>query len=101
MTESKRILIVEDEVKIADTLKLGLSENGYLVDLAYDGKAGIKLFETHSYNLVVLDINVPGINGYQLCKIMRSNNAQVPIIMLTALSSLDHKLEGSDAGAAD
>ena len=101
MTESKRILIVEDEVKIADTLKLGLSENGYLVDLAYDGKAGIKLFETHSYNLVVLDINVPGINGYQLCKIMRSNNAQVPIIMLTALSSLDHKIEGYDAGADD
>jgi DNA-binding response OmpR family regulator len=101
MTESKRILIVEDEVKIADTLKLGLSENGYLVDLAYDGKAGIKLFETHGYNLVVLDINVPGINGYQLCKIIRSNNSQVPIIMLTALSSLDHKLEGYDAGADD
>ncbi|HZG26207.1 MAG TPA: response regulator transcription factor [Chitinophagaceae bacterium] len=101
MTESKRILIIEDKVKIADTLKLGLSENGYLVDLAYDGKAGIKLFETHGYNLVVLDINVPGINGYQLCKIIRSNNSQVPIIMLTALSSLDHKLEGYDAGADD
>ncbi|MEJ7913131.1 MAG: response regulator transcription factor, partial [Chitinophagaceae bacterium] len=101
MTQGKRILIVEDEVKIADTLKLGLSENGYLVDVAYDGKAGIKLFETHSYNLVILDINIPGINGYQLCKIMRSNNSQVPIIMLTALSSLDHKVEGYDAGADD
>jgi two-component system copper resistance phosphate regulon response regulator CusR len=101
MTQDKRILIVEDEVKIADTLKLGLSENGYWVDLAYDGKTGMKLFETNGYSLVVLDINVPGINGYQLCKIMRSNNSQVPIIMLTALSSLDHKLEGYDAGADD
>lgn len=95
------ILIVEDEQKIADTLKLGLSENGYRVDVAYDGLIGLKLFESYSFSLVVLDINLPGLNGYDLCRKMRTLNAQVPIIMLTALSSLDDKIEGYDSGADD
>jgi DNA-binding response OmpR family regulator len=99
--EAPNILIVEDEQKIADTLKLGLSENGYRVDVAYDGQIGLKLFETYAFNLVVLDINLPGLNGYELCKKMRTKNAQVPIIMLTALSSLDDKIEGYDSGADD
>ena len=99
--EAPNILIVEDEQKIADTLKLGLSENGYRVDVAYDGQIGLKLFETYAFNLVVLDINLPGLNGYELCKKIRTKNAQVPIIMLTALSSLDDKIEGYDSGADD
>lgn len=99
--EERKILIVEDEQKIADTLKLGLSENGYSVEVAYDGSIGLKLFEAFSFNLVVLDINLPGINGYELCKIMRARDAQVPIVMLTALSSLNDKIEGYDAGADD
>ena len=99
--EERRILLVEDEVKIADTLKLGLSENGYCVDVAYDGNIGLKLFETHKFDLVVLDINLPGMNGYELCKIIRYRNSQIPVIMLTALSSLNDKIEGYDAGADD
>ncbi|MCY7420340.1 MAG: response regulator transcription factor [Chitinophagaceae bacterium] len=99
--EERRILVVEDEPKIADTLKLGLGENGYEVDVAYDGKIGLKLFETFPFNLVVLDINLPGMNGYELCKIIRQHNAQIPVIMLTALSSLNDKIEGYDAGADD
>ena len=99
--DERRILVVEDEPKIADTLKLGLSENGYAVDVAYDGKIGLKLFEMYPFNLVVLDINLPGLNGYELCKIIRQKNAQVPVIMLTALSSLNDKIEGYDAGADD
>ncbi|RYZ26894.1 MAG: response regulator transcription factor [Chitinophagaceae bacterium] len=97
----QRILLVEDEQKIADTLKLGLTENGYTVELAYDGAAGFELFETMPFQLIVLDINLPGINGYELCKIIRGENAQVPVIMLTALSSLNDKIEGYDAGADD
>jgi len=100
MTERK-ILLIEDEQKIADTLKMGLSENGYWVQAAYDGKIGLKFFEMYSFNLIVLDINLPGINGYELCKIVRSRNAQIPIIMLTALSSLNDKIEGYDVGADD
>lgn len=99
--EERKILLVEDEQKIADTLKLGLSENGYYVEVAYDGNIGLKLFETKSFDLVVLDINLPGINGYELCKRIRVKNSQIPIIMLTALSSLNDKIEGYDAGADD
>jgi two-component system copper resistance phosphate regulon response regulator CusR len=99
--EERKILLVEDELKIADTLKQGLTENGYHVEVAYDGKIGLKLFEIHSFNLVVLDINLPGINGYELCKLIRASNQHMPVIMLTALSSLKDKIEGYDAGADD
>lgn len=99
--EDRRILIVEDEYKIAETLKAGLAENGYVIEVAYDGKIGLKLFEQQPFNLVVLDINLPGINGYELCKSMRARNADIPIIMITALSSLNDKIEGYDAGADD
>lgn len=99
--DERKILIVEDEQKIADTLKLGLSENGYYVEVAYDGQIGLKLFEQHEFNLIILDINLPGLNGYQLCKIIRSRSPHIPIIMLTALSALQDKIEGYDAGADD
>lgn len=99
--EEKKILIVEDEQKIADTLQRGLSENGYWAEVAYDGNIGHKLFTNHDYNLVILDINLPGIDGYQLCKIIRSTDPSIPVIMLTSLSTLDDKIEGYDAGADD
>lgn len=99
--EERKVLIVEDEQKIADTLKLGLSENGYHVEVAYDGLIGYRLFQSHSFNLVVLDINLPGMNGYELCRKMRGENTHIPIIMLTALSALNDKIEGYDAGADD
>ena len=99
--EERRVLLVEDEQKIADTLKFGLSENGYVVDVAYDGKIGWKLLESNPYNLIVLDINLPGLNGYELCKLVRQKDPQVPVIMLTALSTLNDKIEGYDAGADD
>lgn len=93
--------MVEDEQKIANTLKMGLTEAGYEVEVAYDGTLGWKLFQLHPFDLVVLDINLPGINGFDLCKQIRSHNAQVPVVMLTALSSLNDKIEGYDAGADD
>ncbi len=97
----RKILIVEDEQKIADTLKLGLTENGFDVEVAYDGKIGYQVFQHHAFNLVVLDINLPGINGYELCKLIRNQNSNIAIIMLTALSSLNDKIDGYDAGADD
>jgi DNA-binding response OmpR family regulator len=99
--EERKILIVEDEQKIADTLKQGLTENGFYVEVAYDGNIGLRLFQSGDFNLIVLDINLPGINGYELSRIIRSRNAQVPIIMLTAMNSLNDKIEGYDAGADD
>jgi two-component system, OmpR family, copper resistance phosphate regulon response regulator CusR len=100
-TEERKILLVEDEHKIADTLKLGLIENGYFVEVAYDGTIGYKLFTAHSFNLVILDINLPGMNGYELCKAIRRQSNSIPIIMLTALNALNDKIEGYDAGADD
>lgn len=99
--DERRILLVEDEPKIADTLKLGLTEQGYEVEVAYDGTIGWKLFERYPFSLVVLDINLPGLNGYELCKRIRAKDADVPMIMLTALGSLGDKIEGYDAGADD
>lgn len=99
--DERNILIVEDEVRIADTLRVGLTENGYDVEVAYDGRLGYKLFQSRPFNLVVLDINLPIYSGYELCKLIRSDNINIPIIMLTALSSLEDKIEGYDAGADD
>ena len=99
--EAKKILLVEDEQRIADTLRMGLAENGYKIEIAYDGKLGYKLFQSQPFHLVVLDINLPGIDGYELCKLIRKTNAEIPVIMLTALGALDDKIEGYDAGADD
>ena len=99
--DERRILIVEDERKIADTLKMGLGENGFEVEVAYDGKIGHQLLLSRNFDLVILDINLPGMNGYELCKAIRYRNANVLVIMLTSMSSLDDKIEGYDAGADD
>lgn len=99
--EERSILLVEDEKKIADTLRFGLTENGYQAEVAYDGAIGWKLFQQNEYSLVILDINLPGMNGYDLCKAIRAQDTQVPIIMLTALNSLNDKIEGYDSGADD
>jgi DNA-binding response OmpR family regulator len=101
LMEERRILIVEDEQKIADTLKLGLTENGFEVDVAYNGDMGYKLFQANTFNLVILDINLPGINGYELCRLMRVKDSKIPVIMLTALSSLEDKIQGYGQGADD
>lgn len=95
------ILIVEDEQKIADSLQQGLTENGFLAQVAYDGIMGHRLFKNGQFNLVILDINLPGMNGYELCKAIRIIDPKVPIMMLTAMSAVDDKIEGFDMGADD
>lgn len=99
--EEIKILLVEDEKKIADTLSKGLRELDYYVQTAYDGNIGLRIFDSGSFNLIITDINIPGINGYDLCRIIRSRNQHIPIIMLTALNTTDDKIEGFDAGADD
>jgi two-component system, OmpR family, copper resistance phosphate regulon response regulator CusR len=99
--EEIKILLVEDEKKIADSLKKGLTEENYSVEVAYDGMTGRKLFETHQFDLVILDINLPGMSGLALCKKIRNRNPGIPVVMLTALSATDDKIEGFDAGADD
>src|ERR1700742_1023776 len=101
MADDRKILIVEDEKKIADTLKVGLAEHGFYVEAAYDGKIGLQLINSLKFDLIILDINLPGMNGYDLCKAIRYRYNDVLIIMLTSMSSLDDKIEGYDSGADD
>lgn len=95
------ILIIEDEKRVADLLKAGLEENGYQTMVAYDGAMGLRLFQSFSFQLVISDIILPKLDGFELCKEIRKCNEKVPILMLTALGSADGKLEGFDAGADD
>lgn len=95
------ILIVEDEKRVADLLKIGLEENGYQTMVAYDGAMGLRLFQSNSFQLVISDIILPKLDGFELCKEIRKLNERIPILMLTALGSADDKLEGFDAGADD
>jgi two-component system, OmpR family, copper resistance phosphate regulon response regulator CusR len=97
----RKILIVEDEKKIADTLKFGLDEIGFDVQVAYDGKLGYHLFCAKDFDLVILDINLPGMNGYDLCKAIRLQNQHIPVLMLTSMSALNDKIEGYESGADD
>lgn len=95
------ILIVEDEKRVADLLKISLEENGYQTMVAYDGAMGLRLFQSNSFQLVISDIILPKLDGFELCKEIRKVNERIPILMLTALGSADDKLEGFDAGADD
>ena len=99
--DARRILFVEDEKKIADTVKFGLSEMGLCVEAAYDGILGYHLFCAQDFDLIILDINLPGMNGYDLCKAIRSKNQHIPILMLTSMAALEDKIEGYDAGTDD
>ncbi len=101
MSEVRKILIVEDEKKIADTLKMGLTENGFLVQVAYDGRIGLQISRSQHFDLAILDINLPEMNGFSLCQSIRHNHPDTFIIMLTSMSSLDNKIEGYNAGADD
>jgi DNA-binding response OmpR family regulator len=78
-----------------------LTEKGYFVDVAYDGAIGHRLFQSNKYNLIILDINLPGINGFELCRMIRASDPHIPIIMLTSLLTLEDKVQGYDAGADD
>ena len=83
------ILIVEDEKRVADLLKIGLEENGYQTMVAYDGAMGLRLFQSNSFQLVISDIILPKLDGFELCKEIRKVNERIPILMLTALGSAD------------
>jgi DNA-binding response OmpR family regulator len=98
---STKILIVEDELKVANFIKRGLEENDFEADIAYDGLLGLKMTQQNEYQLILLDINIPIINGFELCKEIRKTNNRIPILMLTALSATDNKVMGFESGADD
>lgn len=96
-----QILIVEDETKIANLIRKGLQEENYSADIASDGEEALYKFDINQYDLVILDLMLPKIDGINVCKEMRKRTASVPIIMLTAKDAVDDRVLGLDAGADD
>ena len=96
-----KILIVEDEPKVASFIKKGLEENNYDAEIAYDGLTAEKLVKSNRYDLFILDIILPGINGLDLCRKLKKTNSIIPVLMLTALGTTDDKITGFEAGASD
>jgi DNA-binding response OmpR family regulator len=96
-----KILVVEDEHRIANSIKKGLEQERYAVDVAYTGPDGFDLVSTETYDLIILDIMLPEMNGIEICKNLRKNKIHIPILMLTAKGQIKDKIEGLDTGADD
>jgi two-component system copper resistance phosphate regulon response regulator CusR len=95
------LLLVEDDPGIAGMISKGLSEEGYSVSVAPDGNVGLEMALDNDYDLLILDIMLPGINGLELCKTVRKARIDAPVIMLTALGTTDNVIKGLDTGADD
>jgi two-component system, OmpR family, response regulator len=96
-----RVLVVEDERRLAAGLRSGLAAEGFAVDVALDGTDGLWLAREHSYDVIVLDIMLPGVNGYRLCSALRRDGIWTPILMLTAKEGELDEVEALDSGADD
>ncbi len=101
MTEMKRILIVDDDDEIRDLLEFDVSQSGYFVDTASDGKEGLQKALNNSYDLILLDVMMPKMNGFDVCKNIRHAKLSIPILMLTAKGTINDKTIGFDCGADD
>ncbi|WP_316797029.1 response regulator transcription factor [Pedobacter agri] len=95
------ILLVEDEPNVVSVISRGLSDEGFTVSVAPDGLIGKQLAAENQFDLIILDIMLPGINGLELCKIVKAETPNVPIIMLTALGTTENVVNGLDNGADD
>ena len=96
-----RVLIVEDELRIAAYIKRGLEEQGYAVDSAFNGREALECAQTVDYDVIVLDIMLPEIDGLAVCRQLRKRKCRTPVLMLTARGGLDDRVNGLDAGADD
>lgn len=96
-----KVLLIEDEPAVASVIQRGLTENGYSITVAPDGSMGYELALQHNFDVIILDIMLPGINGVQLCKNIRSNKINTPILFLTALGTTENVVAGLDAGGDD
>lgn len=95
------IILIEDEAAVVSLIQRGLSEQGISVSVALDGSTGLKMIREHSFDVIVLDIMLPGVNGIELCKTIRSEKVATPILFLTALGSTENIVTGLDSGADD
>lgn len=98
---SMRILVIEDEVKLAGVIKRSLEEQGYATDVANDGEDGMAMAEMEPYDLVVLDVMLPKLDGLAVCRQLRAHRHTVPVLMLTARDTVNDRVVGLDSGADD
>lgn len=96
-----RVLVVEDEARIAGFIKKGLEEESYAVDVVGDGPAALDWVAGTSYDLILLDVMLPGLNGFEVCRLLRNRGVTTPVLMLTARDEVDDRVAGLDAGADD
>lgn len=97
----KKIILIEDETSVVSFIKKGLQENGYEVSVAFDGKTGVQLVKSNDFDLVILDIMMPEMNGLDACKEIRKTNQHVPILFLTALGTSENIVLGLESGGDD
>jgi DNA-binding response OmpR family regulator len=95
------ILVVEDERRLAQVVRRVLEEEGHTVDVAYDGEEGLAVATDSSHDVIVLDILLPAMDGFEVCRSLRRDRVDTPILLLTALDSVDDRVRGLDAGADD
>jgi DNA-binding response OmpR family regulator len=95
------VLIVEDERRLAQVVRRVLEEEGHTVDLAHDGEDGLAMALEGSHDVIVLDVLMPGMNGFEVCKALRGKKLDTPVLMLTALDAVEDRVKGLDAGADD
>lgn len=100
-TDSVRVLVIEDEPKMADLLRRGLREEGFAADVARNGAQALQQLADTSYDVVVLDVMLPDMDGREVCRRMRSDEVWAPVLMLTALDAVEDRIAGLDAGADD
>ncbi len=96
-----RILVVEDEHRLSNIIRKGLVEDGFAVDQAFEGEEGLYLAQSEQYDLIILDIMLPKLDGLQLCRELRRKNIKTPVLMVTAKSTTEDKVAGLDSGADD
>lgn len=96
-----RILVIEDEKDLANAIAKGLRKQGYAVDVAYDGEEALFMVDVNDYDLLVLDLNLPKVDGVEVCRQVRTSGTSIGILMLTARSGLDDRIKGLDYGADD
>ena len=96
-----RILVVEDEPNVVDFIEKGLKEEGYVVDVAADGELALDFAQTYPYDLIILDVLLPKLDGRQVARTLRTRGSRTPILMLTALDQVDDRVAGLDSGADD
>ena len=96
-----RILIIEDEKNLAEILKKGLEENGFTIDLSFDGEEGLFMAETYPYDAVLLDILLPKVNGLTILNKLRAKEIDVPVLMITAKGEVEDRIKGLNIGADD